>query len=121
MRRRIAAAVVAGAAGLVLGLTPVGSASATVAGDGWDGHGCSASWRDDRHGCWDDDDDWGRGGNGHHWDHANWRGGDGWDHDDHDGWGRGGNGWGHGHGDWGHGGDGWGHGGDGHDDHNGWG
>ncbi|MFF3020714.1 hypothetical protein [Streptomyces sp. NPDC057939] len=48
MRRRIIATVVAGAAGLTMGLLPVGSASAAVTGGGGGGGG-GGGWCDSRH------------------------------------------------------------------------
>ncbi|MEU8776145.1 hypothetical protein [Streptomyces sp. NPDC048606] len=89
MRRRIVGVVVAGAAGLTLGLLPVTSASAHDGG--WGGRSDSRysdHWYDDDcggggNGRWNDhhrnyDDDWGR------WDNANWGHG-GWYDDGYDG------------------------------------
>lgn len=79
MRRRIVGAVVAGAAGLTLGLLPVANASAHDGG--WD------SRSDYRHSHNWDDDCGGYGGNGHWNDHDHgWYDSDraGWYHDDWD-------------------------------------
>ncbi|MEU8465270.1 hypothetical protein [Streptomyces sp. NPDC029003] len=95
MRRRIIGVVVAGAAGLTLGLLPLTSASAHDHGGGWDHRSdyshsrwANDSWNDswNRHGNWNDDDC----GNGHgNWNDNDWGGwhNSSWHHDgDRGGW-----------------------------------
>ncbi|GLV97373.1 hypothetical protein Slala05_10050 [Streptomyces lavendulae subsp. lavendulae] len=87
MRRRIIGVVVAGAAGLTLGLLPLTSASAHDHSGGWDSRGSHARWNhnDWGNGNWNDDD---CGGNGH-WNDNDWgsRYDSGWNHDgDWGGW-----------------------------------
>ncbi|EFL14781.1 hypothetical protein [Streptomyces sp. C] len=89
MRRRIVGAVVAGAAGLTLGLLPAANASAHDGGwdsrsdyrhsNHWDDDDCGGNgrWSDHDHG-WNDSD-WGR------WDNADWHDHGGWN-DDWGGW-----------------------------------
>ncbi|MFG2620342.1 hypothetical protein ACGFXC_22290 [Streptomyces sp. NPDC048507] len=97
MRRRIIGVVVAGAAGLTLGLLPLTSASAHDHGSGWDHRSdyshsrwANDSWNDSWHGSWNNswnDDDC---GNGHgNWNDNDWGGwhNSSWHHDgDRGGW-----------------------------------
>ena len=86
MRRRIVAAVIAGAAGVTLGVLPAANASASTTG-GWrcdDGYRnsrwndcCDRDWNNRARWCWDDDrDNWNGGWNSNwnsNWDDDGWR------------------------------------------------
>jgi hypothetical protein len=80
MRRRIIGAVVAGAAGLALGLLPLTSASAHDHDGGWDRSG-NSRWA---HNNWNDDDDCGHG----NWNDSDWGSwhNSGWHDNDWGGW-----------------------------------
>lgn len=131
MRRAIASAVVAGAAGIVLGLAPLGSAVAAAqpqtlpqtwwCSDQWHGQDwrtcCDPSRGDDRPSwCWDWRSDNGNWNHDSSWDNSwnrdnNWNHDSGWNNDsnwNHDNWSHD-NGWNHdngGDGNWNHDGNG---------------